>query len=305
MSPAAGRRSAGRPGDRALAARASEAPASPGVYCFLGESDELLYVGKAKQLRRRLADWARGVPDESALRAQRLLAAVCEVRWVECSDERAALCREADAIVSLAPRFNAVMKTDAFMFVSTVRSSGGSRGSRLRFALGEDALLPGARTYGAFPHLGKGKISWRAVRTNAGYSALVRLVWAAFNADERAQMPAKLRGSSPPVEVSLDVDPDAASLVHGFLGGRSRRLLDTLRTAAASDAVAAFMRPALERDVVDAGEFYELGPRALHLLRRRHGLATGTVDRELYARLIADDLRRDIGPFAMPGSPTA
>ncbi|MEX0874092.1 MAG: nucleotide excision repair endonuclease [Actinomycetota bacterium] len=62
-----------------LVARAHEAPTRPGVYFFLGPNSELLYVGKATNLRRRLLDHAHASATD-----------VRDVRWMECADEREA-----------------------------------------------------------------------------------------------------------------------------------------------------------------------------------------------------------------------
>jgi predicted GIY-YIG superfamily endonuclease len=273
-----------------LTSLARRAPAGPGVYFLLGEDEELLYIGKASSLRRRLLDHGRGAPPQVDPRAARRLAVARDVRWIECSDEREALCREADFIVALSPRLNAVMAGDAYVFVALDQND-----ERARLTLTERTR--GARRYGAFPHLGKGKHSWRAKRTNAGYSALMRLMWIAFC--DPSGIPAKLRGTSPPIACDLTVDPRQQALLHDFLSGRSRRLLDVLR--ASLETVPVFMRRPLARDLEGAAEFYELGPRALRTLRRSHGLPAGAVDRETFKSAITQQAREAIGPFRLRG----
>lgn len=273
-------------GAEVLAARAREAPTRPGAYVLLGADTELLYIGKAANLRRRLLDHAR------ATTGARLRAAhVAEVRWVECADEHDASCLEADLIVALAPRFNAVMVDDSYTFICLERT-----GDRIRLRLSEEE--GGDRTYGAFPHLGKGKHSWRAVRTNCGFSALLRLLWVAFGADDvRFRLPSTLRGSSPPVDRDMPLDRSRLPVLHDFLSGRSNRLARTLREAVAAEDVPAFMRRPLLRDLDEAAAFYRLGPRALRQLRLRHDLRPGPVDRDTFAHMVGDDLRRAIGDF--------
>lgn len=123
-----------------------DAPASPGVYFLLGQERDLRYIGKATNLRRRLADHARaGRLDD-----------VADVRWETCATEEEAVLREADLIVFLGPsrnRSHAEQDRDVFVTVP-----------------------PCAGRYGTFPHLAKGAHSQPAKRSKAGYAALLRLV---------------------------------------------------------------------------------------------------------------------------------
>lgn len=270
------------------------------MYCVLGPAQDLLYIGKAGNLHRRLSDWARGTTNPDDVRVHRLVDAVSDVRWFECRDEREALCREADLIVALAPPYNASMRFDVYMFVCVERPSP----DRYRLRITEDA--PTTRNvYGAFPHLGKGKASWRAVRTNGGYSALIRLLWVALAPTSvRYRLPAKLRGTSPPVTHEIPVDEqDAARLnpeLRDFLSGRSERLLRTLSAATTSDELPVFMRSPLADDLRAADEFFQLGPRAVRNFRLRHGLRAGPVDTEAFASLHERELRAAIGDFVAP-----
>ena len=56
-------------------------PTQPGVYRLYDEAGALLYVGKAANLRRRLADHARSQPRALGLRESARLGAVCTIRW--------------------------------------------------------------------------------------------------------------------------------------------------------------------------------------------------------------------------------
>jgi len=285
------------PGAQLLAARARVAPLRPGVYVLLGAETELLYVGKAANLRRRLLDHARGASKMPDPRAELRRAHVREVRWVECADEHEALCLEADLIAALAPKLNAVMADEAFTYVSLDVAPKG----RIRMRLTEVPSGSGTRMYGAFPHLGKGKSSWRAVRTNGGFSAVLRLLWVAFATENvRFRLPSKLRGSSPPVEWETAFDVSRLPMLRDFLSGRSGRLGATLRGYATADDVPVFMRRPLLADLTEAEAFYQLGPRALQQLRRRHGAGPGPVDRDTFACLVGDDLRQAIGSFTVP-----
>jgi predicted GIY-YIG superfamily endonuclease len=82
------------------------APECPGVYLMRDAADAVLYVGKAKNLRRRLGNYRVANPQRLRRRHLRLLRAVERIELERCPDERAALAREAELLRLLRPRFN-------------------------------------------------------------------------------------------------------------------------------------------------------------------------------------------------------
>lgn len=81
-------------------------PERPGVYLMRGPGGALLYVGKAKNLRRRLGSYRVANPDRMPRRHLRLLRAVQRIEIEECADELAALAREAYLLRTLRPKYN-------------------------------------------------------------------------------------------------------------------------------------------------------------------------------------------------------
>jgi hypothetical protein len=81
-------------------------PETPGVYLMHGSADLVLYVGKAKSLRHRLSSYRIANPERMKRRTLRLLRLVERIAWEECSDELAAIRREAELLLALKPRFN-------------------------------------------------------------------------------------------------------------------------------------------------------------------------------------------------------
>lgn len=81
-------------------------PLSPGVYRMQNARGEVLYVGKAKNLRARLNSYRVANPDRLPKRHLRLLGLVTCIEVEICSDEASALAREAELLRSLKPRFN-------------------------------------------------------------------------------------------------------------------------------------------------------------------------------------------------------
>lgn len=81
-------------------------PERPGVYLMRGAEEVVLYVGKAKNLRRRLNCYRVANPERMPRRILRLLQRVETICIEECPDEPAALQREAQLLLDLKPRFN-------------------------------------------------------------------------------------------------------------------------------------------------------------------------------------------------------
>jgi excinuclease UvrABC nuclease subunit len=66
----------------------------------------VLYVGKARNLRRRLCSYRVANPERLPRRIIRLLHSVTRIEYDVCSDERSACLREEALIATLAPPFN-------------------------------------------------------------------------------------------------------------------------------------------------------------------------------------------------------
>src|SRR5215831_9743569 len=88
----------------------SALPAGPGVYLMCGVSEGVLYVGKAKNLRKRLSSYRVANPERLPRRIIRLLHQVRRIEWDECPTEEAARNREELLICVLTPKFNAAGK---------------------------------------------------------------------------------------------------------------------------------------------------------------------------------------------------
>jgi excinuclease ABC subunit C len=87
------------------------APTSPGVYRMLNAANDVLYVGKAKNVRKRLASYARVAAVQPA-RILRMIAATATVEIISTSTETEALLLEANLIKQLRPRFNVQLRDD-------------------------------------------------------------------------------------------------------------------------------------------------------------------------------------------------
>ena len=87
------------------------APTSPGVYRMLNAANDVLYVGKAKNVRKRLSSYARANAPLPA-RILRMIAATVNVEIISTTTETEALLLEANLIKQLRPRFNVQLRDD-------------------------------------------------------------------------------------------------------------------------------------------------------------------------------------------------
>ncbi|WP_091752873.1 excinuclease ABC subunit UvrC [Methylobacterium sp. ap11] len=85
-------------------------PSSPGVYRMFDAKGDVLYVGKAKNLKNRVGSYARGQAHTN--RIARMIAETASMEFVTTATETEALLLEANLIKQLKPRFNVLMRDD-------------------------------------------------------------------------------------------------------------------------------------------------------------------------------------------------
>lgn len=86
------------------------APSNPGVYRMLGAKEEVLYVGKAKNIRKRLASYARR--EGLVQRIAHMVSLTHSVIFISTETETDALLLEINLIKQMRPRFNVLMRDD-------------------------------------------------------------------------------------------------------------------------------------------------------------------------------------------------
>lgn len=103
----------GQPGLRGhqrIKAYLNSLDSSPGVYRMLGEKGEVLYVGKARNLRKRVASYAK--PTGHSARIEGMIALTASMMFLSTHTETEALLLEQNLIKQLKPRFNVLLRDD-------------------------------------------------------------------------------------------------------------------------------------------------------------------------------------------------
>jgi excinuclease ABC subunit C len=218
------------------------APSRPGVYRMIDARGDVLYVGKAKNVKKRVQAYAR--PTGLDTRIERMIAATRTLEFVVTRTETEALLLEANLIKRLRPRFNVVLRDDkSFPYILITSDHWAPqilkhRGARTR---------PG-HYFGPFASV------WAVNRTvNALQRAFLLRSCSDpfFESRTRPCLLYQIKRCSAPCTKEIDF-PDYSALVreaNEFLSGRSKTVKDELagemeKASAALD----FERAAIYRD---------------------------------------------------------
>jgi len=97
--------------DMDLSAKVKDLPDRPGVYLFKGGRGEVLYIGKALSLRKRVQSYFQG-RELASERMAKLLSQVLDLEIIVTDNELEALILESNLVKECQPRYNIVLKDD-------------------------------------------------------------------------------------------------------------------------------------------------------------------------------------------------
>ncbi len=92
-------------------AKLKDVPTNPGVYMMLDDVGEIIYVGKAKNLKNRLKSYFFNLSNRTA-KVMAMLDHVADFRYIICASEVDALVTENNLIKKHTPRYNILLKDD-------------------------------------------------------------------------------------------------------------------------------------------------------------------------------------------------
>ena len=85
-------------------------PSTPGVYMYFDAEGTVIYVGKAKNLKRRVSSYFNRTHD--SLRTNLLVRAIADMKYIVVPTEQDALNLENSMIKEYQPRYNVLLKDD-------------------------------------------------------------------------------------------------------------------------------------------------------------------------------------------------
>lgn len=246
-----------------------ELPAAPAVYLFKDADGEVLYAGKAVNIRRRLQNYRNASRRKAHRKMRALVRAASELEVRLQPSERDALLAENELIRTLRPRYN-VDGAYAFLYPAI--------GCAVR---GADLWLCFTTRTDEFESLG---LRWHGVfrsrlRSRDAFDALVSLLARVGHREPRSRMrdAPRVRGSL--VAAFRRVEA-LAPAIEALLGGRDDALLEQL-------AIRLLEKPDARRDAEAVGEelrrlrrFYATDARRLGAVRRAAGIDASFVAQE-------------------------
>lgn len=246
------------------------APTAPGVYRYLAADASVLYVGKAKNLRRRLASY-RNATRKKVHRKRRVLVREAHALTYEtCSSEREALLLEAELIRTLRPPYN-VAGAYAFLYPYV----GWRRDGRFNLL----CLTTHPEQYAQLELVWFGCFRSRP-RVKLAFDALIELFELIGHREPQQRLPEhpRLRGSR---LVGLRQLPAPISdELPEFLGGRRPDLVRRIATTLL-DKPRALQRPRETQELLNqVVHFFDADARPLHDALRAAGAPTTRVSQE-------------------------
>lgn len=83
-------------------------PESPGIYQYLNEKEEIIYVGKAKNLKRRVSSYFN--KEQQSIKTKVLVKQIRDIKYIVVENEQDALLLENSLIKKFQPRYNILLK---------------------------------------------------------------------------------------------------------------------------------------------------------------------------------------------------
>jgi excinuclease ABC subunit C len=233
-------------GVEAIRAFWRHAPLGPGVYRMIGAEGEVLYVGKARSIKKRIAAYM--APERQPSRIARMVAQTRSMVFVTTESDAEALLLEANLIKQLKPRYNVTLRDDkSFPYILIATGHPAARLIKHRGA----RSLPGDY-FGPFASAGAVFRTLNALQR----AFLLRTCSDSFFANRtRPCLLYQIKRCSAPCtgEIALGDYAKLVSEARDFLSGRSRAIKSRLATEMSEAAAALdFEKAARLRDRISA-----------------------------------------------------
>lgn len=253
-----------------LRARVRAMPQEPGVYRWIDDRGEIIYVGKAKNLRQRLRSYVAPTPRVEHYRKRALLENMADLDVTFCSTEMEALMLEMHLIRSLKPRYNVSLARESHYVYVRVGDGETFPSITLTHARARD----GARYYGPYAD------PWSQRRT----LEILRSVYGFRTCSMRIDVPAPALFEERPLSIPLQLTISKAD--------RRAPCLDYHIRQCSGPCTGDFLPADYRRDCIDPAVAYYEG-RPEHVLAALTTRMDEAVRHKLFER--AADTRDALG----------
>lgn len=246
-------------------------PDSPGVYLMHAANDEIIYVGKAINLKRRVSSYFRHMNNRSP-KIEKMIARIDYFEYIVTDSELEALVLENNLIKEHKPRYNTMLKDDKsypFMKVTVQEDF-----PRVQFA--RQMKRDGARYFGPYTSAGAVKDTIELVQKLYGIRTCNKKLPAEIGVGrpclyhQMKQCGAPCQGYLSKEEYGLRVEK-----LLGFLNGDYKKVLAELERN--------MKEKAAELEFEEAAEYRDLIESVQHVTGSQRVVKTGGIDRDVIA----------------------
>lgn len=240
-------------------------PHEPGVYTLYDKHDQVLYVGKGKDLQQRITSYRYS----KSKKVQRMIAHLERISYEVCNTETDASLLENLLIRSLRPPFNhANKKPETYYYISTAR-----RGNKKEFRLSMRVPDDYPEVYGCF----KGHL-----KTRKGLGALLKLLFVQETSITSAHyLPSQLLNRITPQKFQLRLDEESGFLVDQFLKGSSSLLADHFEEHIMNLTFKdRFTSTYFDNELELLRMFFTLGPQRNYRMKNELGLRSELINQD-------------------------
>lgn len=220
-------------------------PQQPGVYRMFNQAGTVIYVGKAKDLKKRLSSYFRVQVDSIKTRA--LVSQIADVEYILTHSETEALILENNLIKQHLPKYNVLLRDDKsypYILIS------GHKHPRISSHRGPRKVV--GQYFGPYPNAGA---VWQSLKTLQKIFPIRQCEDGFYRARTRPCLQYQLKLCSAPCvgKISDEDYAEQVRLAALFLSGKNQQVIDDLvhKMAAASDAWQ-FEAAATYRDQISA-----------------------------------------------------
>lgn len=251
-----------------IAEKVKTLPDSPGVYRMLNEKGDVLYVGKARSLKKRVTSYTKLSGHSN--RIARMITSTTDMEFITTATETDALLLEANLIKQLKPRYNVLLRDDkSFPYILLTGDHDFPQVVKHRGSRSKEGDYFG-------PFASAGSVT-RTLNTLQRAFLLRSCSDSVFDARTRPCLLFQIKRCSAPCtgEISKDGYAELVSEAHDFLRGKSRRTQEHL---------AQQMETASARMDFEGAAIYRDRIRALAQIQSHQGINPQTVtDADVFA----------------------